>query len=86
VTDAAVATEVHQTLDVHRDLAAQVTLDLKIRDRGTKLRDFRFSQIFHGYRRINAGRRANLLGARITDSVDRRQCDHDVLVQRYIYA
>src|SRR5690606_3519243 len=30
VTEAAVAAEVHQTLDVHGDLAAEVTLDLEV--------------------------------------------------------
>ena len=86
VTDAPVATEIHQTLDVHRDFATQVALDFELVDRRTQLRDFRLGQVLDRRSRINAGSLADLLRARVTDTVDRRQRDYDVLVQRYVYA
>jgi hypothetical protein len=86
MTDATVATEVHQTLDIHRNFAAQIAFNFELIDGCTKLRHFGLSQILDRGRRIDAGRHANLLRARIANSVDRRQRDNDVLVQRYVYA
>jgi len=86
VTNTAVTTEVHQALDIHRDVAAKITLNLKVRDCGAQLRNFRLSEIFDFGCRINACRSATLSRARSADTVNRRQCDHDVLVQRYVYA
>jgi hypothetical protein len=86
MTDTTVTTEVHQTFDIHRDIATKIALNLKTCNRGTKLRNFWLSEIFHWRRRIDFRRRADLLRARVTNTVDRRQCNHDVLIQRYIYA
>ncbi len=86
MTNTTVTTEVHQSLDIHRDVAAKITLNLEVRDRGAELRNFRLSEIFNFGCRIDARRSATLFRARGTDTVNRRQCDHDVLVQRYIYA
>jgi hypothetical protein len=86
VTNTAVATEVHQTLDIHRNLAAQVAFDFELIDCRTKLGHLGLSQILDRSRWINASRGADLFRARVTNTVDRRQRDYDVLVQRYVYA
>jgi hypothetical protein len=86
MTDATVATEVHQALDIHRNLAAQVALDFELIHRRTELGDLGFGEVLDRRRRIDTSRSANLLRARVADTVDRRQCDHDVLVQRDVYA
>jgi hypothetical protein len=86
VADATVATEIHQTFDIHRNFASQITLDDKICDRRPELGDFRLCQIFNRRFRRNIGRAANLLRARSADTVNRSQRNHDVLIQRYVYA
>ena len=86
MTDAAVATEVHQALDVHRRFAAQVALDDEIRHCITNARDFGFREIFDLRVGRHARRFANLLRAGVTDAVDRGQRNNDVLVNRDIDA
>ena len=86
MTDTAVAAKIHQPFDIHRDFTAQITLNLEVRDRGTQLGNFGLREILGRRCRINAGRRTNLLRASIANTVDRRECDHDVLVQRYVDA
>jgi hypothetical protein len=86
VTNAAVATKIHQTFDVHRDFATQITLDLKICYRRSKFCNLGFGKVLCRRRRINSGCGANLLRPRITNTVDRRQRNYDVLVKRYVYA
>ena len=86
MTDTTVATEVHQTFDIHRNFASQITLDDEICDRRPELGDFRLCQIFNRRFRSNTGRAANLLRARIADTVNRSQRNNDVLIQRYVYA
>src|SRR6266853_6039331 len=46
MTGAAIAAEVHQPLDVHRDLAAQVALDGKSRDLLAQTLHVRLGQVF----------------------------------------
>jgi hypothetical protein len=86
VTNAAVATEIHQSLDVHRDLTSEVTFHNEIGDCSTQASHFGFSEILHFGIGCNAGRFTNLLRARSSDAVDRGQRDHNVLVDRYVYA
>jgi hypothetical protein len=86
MTNPAVTAEVHQALDIHRDIATQIALNLKIRNRRSQLRNFWLGEIFDFRRRIDASRFATLFCTRVADTVDRRQCDHDVLIQRYVYS
>jgi hypothetical protein len=86
VANTAVTTEVHQPLDIHRDIATQITLNLKVRNRSAELRNFGLGEIFNFSRRIDARRSTTLSRERVADTVDRRKSNHDVLVQRYIYA
>ena len=46
MTQAAVAAQVHQTLDRHADLATQVTLNGVLGDFGAEALDFRLGQIW----------------------------------------
>ena len=86
MTNAPVASEVHQSLDVHRRLAAQVALYDELCYRVTDTRDFGFRQVLNLGLRRNARRFADLPGTRVADAIDRRQRDDDVLVYRNIYA
>jgi hypothetical protein len=86
VADATVATEVHQTLDIHGNLSPQVAFDDEFCDCRPELGDFRLRQVLYRRRRRYACRAAYLLRTRITNTVNRRQRNHDMLVQRYVYA
>jgi len=86
MTNAAVTTEVHQALDIHRDISAQIAFNLKIRNRRSQLCYFRLREILNFNRRIDTRCGTDLFRTRITDAVNRRQRDNDVLIQRYVYA
>jgi hypothetical protein len=86
MTDTTVRTEIHQSLDVHRRFTTQITLDRKGRNSLTKLLNFRLREILDRRVSGNTGCLANLLRARVSNTVDRRQCYHDVLRQRNVYA
>jgi hypothetical protein len=86
MANSTVRTEIHQTLDIHRRLTTQITFYCEGSNRGSQLRNFRFRQIFDRRIRSDACRFANLLRARVSNSVDRRQCNRDVFGQRDIYA
>jgi hypothetical protein len=60
MSQTAVATEVHQTLDVHCYFTAQITLDSNLCNLRTYPFDFRFRQVTNpGFRR-DTGHSANL--------------------------
>jgi hypothetical protein len=86
VPNAAIAAQIHQSLDVHGRFSSQVTFYDEIRYSRTQIRDFWFSQVFDLGFRSNSSCTTNLLRAGISDAENRRQCNHDVLVDRYIYA
>jgi len=86
VTNSTVTTEIHQALDIHRDIATQIALDLKARNCRSQFRHFWLCEILHFNRRIDARRRTDLFRTRVANAVNRRQCDDDMLVQRYVYA
>lgn len=86
VTNAAIAAQVHQSFDIHRRLASQITFDDKIGYSSTQIRHFRLRQILDLGLGSNFRRIANLLGARIADPVNRSQGNHDVFAYRYVYA
>jgi hypothetical protein len=73
MTDTTVRTEVHQTFDIHGDLAAKIAFDLEIRDSSPEIRNFRLGKILYLSIRSNTGCCADLLCARITDTENRRQ-------------
>ena len=80
-----VATEVHQALDVHRRLTAQVTFDHEIRDDITNTGYFGFRQVLNRRFGCNAGGLTNLLRTGVADPIDRGQSNNDVLVNRNVY-
>ena len=84
--NAAIRPEVHQALDVHRRLAAQIAFDRQVGDGAADFCHFRLGEILdHGFRG-DAGRLADLLRASTADAVDRPQRDYDVFVQRDVDA
>jgi len=86
VSNATIATEIHQSLDIHGELTPQIAFNNEICNRISQLDNFGFREILYLCLRCNASRLTNLLCARIADSVDRGQRDHDMLVDRYVYA
>jgi len=73
MTNTTVRTEVHQTFDIHGDLAAKIAFDLEICNSGPEIRNFRLSKIFYLSFRSDTGCCADLLCARMTDTENRRQ-------------
>src|ERR1700674_4437876 len=87
VTDAAIAADVHEPLDVHRDFGAQRTLDAKILfDRLTELVGIGVGEIANALLGVDASRLENPARKRAADSEDVRQADLDLLLTREIYA
>jgi hypothetical protein len=86
VANAAVTAKVHQAFDVHRCFPTQVTLDNKIADSRSQAGNFGFCQVFYLRIRFDTRRITNLTRSRVADAKDRRQPNHDVLVQWNVYA
>ena len=84
--DTAITAKIHQAFYVHRSFAPEVTLDSEIGDSRSQIGNFGLRQILYCHFRLNAGRSADLPGSRGADAKDRRQPNHDVLVQRNVYA
>src|SRR4051812_10289548 len=86
MTETAVAADVHQSLDVHRGLAAQVTFDGELGDLVADLFQIGVAQVLHLLGVGDARRFADLAGARAADAEDGRQADLCVLVRRDVDA
>src|SRR5690606_7602952 len=86
MTQAAVATQVHQTLDFHVDFAAQVTLGEDLGDFATQLLDLLVGEYLDLCRRIVTGSCADALRGGATNTVDVGQRDNSVLVIRNVDA
>ena len=86
VANTAITAKIHQAFDVHRDFAAEVALDNQICDNRSQTGNFGFRQILHRRIRLNVGRSTDLPRSRGANAIDRRQPNHDVLVQRNVYA
>ena len=87
MTNAAVAANVHESLDVHRDLGAQGALDAEILfDRLAKLVGISIAEIANTLLGVDASRLENALRQSASDSEDVRQADLDLLFTREIYA
>jgi hypothetical protein len=70
MTDAPVATQVHQTLDTHRDFTTEVTLDGVSSNLGSQLLQHIFGQIPDFLGLCNPGRRTDLLRTRTPNAID----------------
>src|SRR5690606_19131053 len=81
VPNTPVAAEIHEALDVHRHLAAQIAFDGELRDDVAQARDLGFRQVFHLRGRLDAGRLADVERTAAADAEDVRQRDADVLVR-----
>ena len=87
MTNAAIAADVHEALDVHRDFGAQGALDAKILlDRLPKLVGIGIAQIANTLLGVDAGRLENPSRERAADPEDVRQADLDLLLTREIHA
>src|SRR5690606_17295783 len=86
VTETAIATDVHQTLDVHSRFATQITLDRVLSDLIANLFELSIVQILDLLRIRNAASLTDLAGAGATDTIDGRQADLCVLMRRNVDA
>src|SRR5581483_297941 len=86
VPDAAVATEVHQPLDVHGDLAPQVALDGELRDLRANGVDLVLGEVLDPGVRVDARGLAGGVCARPSHAIDVREPDPHVLVHRDVDA
>ncbi len=83
----AVRADFDQPLDVHRNVFAQVAFDsAAVFDDVPDMIDFFLAQVRHLLVGRNVGLFQNGGRPRMTDAVDVRQCDSDVLVARKIHA
>src|SRR6185436_8451967 len=83
----AIAADLHQPLDVHRDFLAQVTLDATLfLDHPADLPHVVLGQILHADVRTDAGFLENLVRTDASDAVDVGQPDFDPLGSREINA
>ena len=82
-----IVAEIHEPLDVHRHVAAQITLhDVVAVDGLTDLDDFRVSQFVDATLDRNPDLRANVFGELVADPMDVLKRDHHALVRRDIDA
>src|SRR5437899_5234573 len=87
VTQAAIAAEVHEPLDVHRDFAAQVAFDLVVAvDRLADLQHFRVGELVDAAVCRDADLVDDLLGKLLADAVNVLKRDDDALVGRNVDA
>ena len=80
MTHAAVATQVHQTLDVHGQFAAQVAFHDKLADFVAQFLEFVIVQVLDLLVGRDTGCVADLLRTRTANTVDSRQADNGVLM------
>ena len=83
MTQAAIAGQIHQALDVHRGLATKITLHGVISvDRFTDMQHFLIGQVLHACRIGDAELGGDFLGLGVTNTVDVGERDNDALVGR----
>jgi hypothetical protein len=85
MTGAAVAAQVHQTLDVHGDFATQIAFHRELGHAFTQLVHVRVRQILHLCGGIDPGFHADLMRARTANAIDRRERDYGMLMVRDVY-
>src|SRR5574337_146936 len=86
VAQTAIAAEVHEALDVHRDFAAQITLDRELGDVDAQRLDFGLGQVLDLGRWLDARHLANQARAAAANTVNALQADDGVLIRRDIDA
>jgi hypothetical protein len=86
VTNPAIAAEIHEALDVHRNLATEVALDRKFRDHLAQAADLGFRKVLHLRGRTDVRRFASEQRPVSADAENVRQSDSDVLVRRNVDA
>jgi hypothetical protein len=84
MTEATVAADVHQTLDVHRRFAAQVTFDGEQSDLVTDFFQVTVSQVFDFFGIGNLAGFANFASARAANAKNSSQADFSMLLRRNI--
>jgi hypothetical protein len=84
MTKTAIATNVHQALDVHRGFAAQVTLDGVQADLIANLFKIAISQVLDFLAVSNATSLADFASASATNAKDGRQADFGMLMRRNV--
>ena len=82
--DTAVTAEIHQPLDVHRDLAAEITLDREAGDDVAEPGNLGLAQILDLRARIDARLGAGLDRTTASDTVNMGQRNRHVLVDGYV--
>jgi hypothetical protein len=70
MTYTAVAAQIHQTLDAHRDFTTKVTFDGVFTDLGSELFQYIFWQITDLLGLFNTGSRTDLLRTSATNAID----------------
>jgi hypothetical protein len=73
VTDAPIAAQIHEPLDVHRDFAPQVAFDCEVSEVLTQLRNFGLAEILDLRSRIDLRSPACLQSAAPPDAENVRQ-------------
>src|SRR5690606_37723071 len=87
VPQPAVAAEIHQALDAHRRLAAEVTLNHQVGvDDLAKARQLVLGEFVNPPLRRDPDVAADPAGRRAADSVNVGQSDHDALLRRDVHA
>src|SRR5690606_18173195 len=86
MTQAAVATQVHQALDLHVDFAAQITFNDELGHFAAQQFDLLVGEILDFCCRIHTGSGADGLRTSATDTIDVGQRDNSVLVIRNVNA
>src|SRR4051812_12259849 len=86
MTHPAVRTQVHETLDVHGVLAAQIAFDRGLGEHRADRVDLDLGEILHLGGRVDARGSADVLRARTAHAKDVREPDHHVLVHRDVDA
>jgi hypothetical protein len=80
MTNSTVATEIHESLDIHSHFTTEIALDREAGDSITQSCDLRFAEVFDFRARLYAGLGAHTVRTRSPDPVNRRQRDADVLI------
>jgi hypothetical protein len=84
VTQAAVAAQIHQSLDIHGDFPTEVTLDGHFSNLGTQVVELRLAEFTHFDALFHTTGTAKTLRLGTTHTKDVGKRDHGVLVVRYI--
>jgi hypothetical protein len=86
MTETAIATKIHEALDIHGYFTPQITFDRKFGHVIPQLIHLSIRDILDLGRCINTGRRANLPRPSATYAINRSQCDLGMLMIWDIYS